>query len=329
MNTAAPLLDAHRVSHAYPLRGWWPAPRRGLNAVDEVSLRIAPAEGMALVGESGCGKTTLSRMLLGLLPPTAGLVCLEGKPISVLSRKHVARVVQPVFQDPYSSLNPRKSAGSIIALPLQVLARQTAAARRERVETMMQRVGLPSRLYERYPGELSGGQRQRVAIARALMLEPRLLICDEPTSALDVSVQAQILNLLQDLHRDLGLAILFITHNLSIVPHLAQRVAVMHGGRIVEEATTQALFQAPRHPYARTLMSAVLSPEPGRGIPDVGPCGEAPDPADLRAGCAYHPRCAHMNDRCRHERPQLLPAGSGTVACHAVQEGRLPVEGRA
>jgi peptide/nickel transport system ATP-binding protein len=328
MNDASPLLDAHCVSHAYATKRGLLARGRPLLAVDSVTLRIAPGEVVALVGESGCGKTTLARMLLGLLPLTAGIIRLAGESITSRPRQQVARLVQPVFQDPYGSLNPRKSVGSIIELPLRVQGHLAAAARRERVAHMMAQVGLPERLHGRYPHELSGGQRQRVAIARALIRQPRLLICDEPTSALDVSVQAQILNLLQDLQRDLGLACLFITHNLSIVPHMAQRVAVMYLGRIVEEAATSALLGTPLHPYSRVLIDAVLAVEPGRGIPDVGLRSAVPDSLSV-PGCAFHPRCPHANDRCRRQRPELIAAGSGNVACHAVEEGRLPPRGAA
>ncbi len=324
MSGATPLLEAHDVSHIFRVGGGMLRPKRTLCAVDRVSLSVASGEALAVVGESGCGKTTLARMLLGLLPPTAGGISLDGRPLSSISRQEIARLVQPVFQDPYGSLNPRKTIGSIITLPLQVQHDPTPANWRRRVEAMMDRVGLPAALYGRYPSELSGGQRQRVAIARALIHEPRLLICDEPTSALDVSVQAQILNLLQDLQRDLGLACLLISHNLAVVRHMTRRLMVMYLGRVVEAHDTGALFDGPRHPYTRALLDSVLTTEPGAGIPDVALGGVAPNPLDPPTGCAFHPRCPHANERCRRERPELLAAGAGTVACHAVHEGRLP-----
>ena len=324
MSEAGPLLEARDVSRTFVVSRGLLHSKRLLCAVDGVNLSISPGEAVALVGESGCGKSTLARMLLGLLPPTAGEIQLDGRPLGGIVREEIARLVQPVFQDPYASLNPRKSIGSIIALPLKVQRDPTPSAWRRRVEAMMERVGLPGALYERYPSELSGGQRQRVAIARALIHHPRMLICDEPTSALDVSVQAQILNLLQDLQRDLGLAHLLISHNLAVVHHMAQRVAVMYLGRIVEEAENEALFSHPRHPYTHALLAAVLTPEPGRGIPDAGLRGAFPNPLDPPTGCAFHPRCPHANQRCLRERPELLPGGAGgIVACHAVEEGRL------
>jgi peptide/nickel transport system ATP-binding protein len=243
--------------------------RQLLHAVRDVSLSVPQGEVLALVGESGSGKTTLGRMLLGLLRPCAGEIRMQGRPLTSLTRLEIARVAQPVFQDPYASLNPRKSIGSIIGLPLGVHRRVEASRYRREVEEMMQLVGLPRALYDNYPSQLSGGQRQRVAIARALINRPPLVVCDEPTSALDVSVQAQILNLLQLLRRELGLSYVLISHNLAVVAHMASRVAVMYQGRIVEEAETDDLFSRPRHPYTRALLAAVLTPEPGLGLPDV------------------------------------------------------------
>jgi len=224
--------------------------------------------------------------------------------------------VQPVFQDPYSSLNPRKAVGSIIALPLRVLGNADPSTWRRRVEEMMERVGLSRSLYENYPSQLSGGQRQRVAIARALINRPRLVICDEPTSALDVSVQSQILNLLQELRRDLGLTYLLISHNLAVVEHMATRVAVMYLGRIVEEADTDTLFRAPRHPYSEALLASVLTPEPGLGVPDTHLGAAYPDPLNVPSGCRFHPRCPKVMDVCRSKAPAPVPTASGHVECH-------------
>jgi peptide/nickel transport system ATP-binding protein len=323
VNESTLLLEAQAVSRAFAFGAGLLRPKRTLLAVDGVSFRLSPGEAVAIVGESGCGKTTLARMLLGLLAPTAGTIRLDGRPVGSLDRREIARLLQPVFQDPYGSLNPRKPVGEIIALPLRVQRDPLPATWRSRVEAMMERVGLQSALYGRYPSELSGGQRQRVAIARALIHEPRMLVCDEPTSALDVSVQAQILNLLQDLQRDLALGFVLISHNLAVVRHMSQRVTVMYLGRVVETGETMAVFEHPRHPYTQALLDSVLSTDPGTGIPDVALGGATPDPLDPPTGCTFHPRCPQANDRCRRERPELLPGGTGSVACHAVEEGRL------
>ena len=329
MSESAPLLEAQAVSRAFAFGAGLLRPKRTLLAVDGVSVRVSSGEAVAIVGESGCGKTTLARMLLGLLAPSAGTICLDGRPIESLDRREIARLLQPVFQDPYGSLNPRKAVGEIIGLPLRVQRDSSPTTWGSRVEAMMERVGLPSALYGRYPSELSGGQRQRVAIARALIHQPRLLICDEPTSALDVSVQAQILNLLQDLQQDLALGCILISHNLAVVRHMSQRVMVMYLGRMVESGETTAVFKHPRHPYTQALLDAVLSTDPGAGIPEVALGGASPDPLDPPTGCTFHPRCPQANDRCRRERPNLLPVGTATVACHAVEEGRITMESRA
>jgi peptide/nickel transport system ATP-binding protein len=268
------------------------------------------------VGESGCGKSTLARILLGLLEPTGGDVLLEGRPLAAHGRREVARRIQPIFQDPYSSLNPRKTVGAIIGLPLQVQGTLEAGARRRAVEDMMDQVGLARRLYHNYPNQLSGGQRQRVAIARALVTRPEVVICDEPTSALDVSVQSQILNLLQDLRRELGLTYVFISHNLAVVEHIATRVAVMYLGRIVEEAGTRELFRAPRHPYTRALLDSVLTPEPGRGVPDTHLGAAYPNPLEPPPGCAFHPRCSSALPECSATAPAAARDALGGVACH-------------
>ena len=231
-------------------------------------------------------------------------------------RRAIAALVQPVFQDPYSSLNPRKSIGSIIALPLRVQGGSDSATWRRRVEEMMERVGLARSLHDNFPSQLSGGQRQRVAIARALINRPRLVICDEPTSALDVSVQSQILNLLQELRRDMGLTYLLISHNLAVVEHMATRVAVMYLGRIVEEADTDTLFRAPKHPYTQALLASVLTPEPGLGVPDTQLGAAYPNPLEVPPGCRFHPRCARVMEVCRTVAPTPIPTGGGFAECH-------------
>jgi peptide/nickel transport system ATP-binding protein len=293
--------------------------RQVLHAVNGVTLGVERGEVLAIVGESGCGKSTLARIMLGLLMPTAGQVRIGGEDIVRLDRKAVARRVQPVFQDPYSSLNPRKTVASIVGLPLVVHGIGTPEERRRRVLDMLERVGLPGRYAQSLPGQLSGGQRQRVAIARALVMRPELVVCDEPTSALDVSVQAQILNLLQDLRRDFGLTYVLISHNLAVVEHIATRVAVMYLGRVVEEAPTERLFAAPRHPYTKALLAAVLTPEPGLGIPDPGLRGQFPNPLEPPSGCAFHPRCAYALPPCG----TTAPRSAGGVACHLYDEAGM------
>ena len=311
-----PILEARNVSRSFRVSAGVLRRGRTLTAVNDVSLVVRSGEVLGLVGESGCGKTTLARMLLGLLPPSSGRIMLQGQPLQALGRRDVANLIQPVFQDPYSSLNPRKSVGTIITLPLRIHAAPQPATWRARVEDMMERVGLSRALYDNYPSQLSGGQRQRVAIARALINEPRMVICDEPTSALDVSVQSQILNLLQDLRRELGLTYLLISHNLAVVEHMATRVAVMYLGRIVEEADTDDLFRAPKHPYTQALLASVLTPEPGLGVPDTHLGAAYPNPLDLPSGCRFHPRCAHMMERCKSIHPKPTPTDSGFVECH-------------
>ena len=240
-----------------------------IKAVNDVSLRLYRGETLGLVGESGCGKSTLAKMLLGLLAPSSGNVLINGTEIDPTHRMALARHIQPIFQDPYSSLNPRKTVSQIVGLPLKLHRIGNAAEQRSKLREILDLVGMPERTHHQYPNQLSGGQRQRVAIARALILRPGILICDEPTSALDVSVQAQILNLLLDLKREFGLTYLFISHDLGVVEHLVDRVAVMHQGSIVELETREKIFSQAQHPYTRMLLASALSPEPGLGIPDI------------------------------------------------------------
>ncbi|HLI13347.1 MAG TPA: oligopeptide/dipeptide ABC transporter ATP-binding protein [Alphaproteobacteria bacterium] len=317
---SALLLEARDLERRFWISRGLLKGKRVLHAVNGVSLALRRGEVLGLVGESGCGKSTLARMLLGLLAPTRGEILIEGKPIAGLGRFGLARRIQPVFQDPYSSLNPRKTVGSIIGLPLRVHRVGAPGQWRGQIEEMMERVGLPRRLYGNYPGQLSGGQRQRVAIARALIMRPELVICDEPTSALDVSVQSQILNLLQDLQKELGLTYILISHNLAVVEHMATRVAVMYLGRIVEEAETANLFRAARHPYTRALLASVLTPEPGLGVPDTHLGTAFPNPLDPPSGCTFHPRCPDALPRCAQEAPRLREIGGDKVECHLYDE---------
>ncbi len=287
---------------------------RMIRAVDGVSFAVETGSCLGIVGESGCGKSTLARLILGLLPVSSGEILVEGQSLAKMDRKSRARLIQPVFQDPFSSLNPRRRIRDIVAMPLQA---QGIAAREQasRVEEMLIRVGLPGAIADRLPAQLSGGQRQRVAIARALVLRPRIVVCDEPTSALDVSVQAQILNLLDELRRDLGLTYVFISHNLAVVEHISDRVAVMYLGRMVEQAGTDELFAAPTHPYTKALLASVLTPEPGLGIPDVGLGDSYPDPANVPPGCRFHPRCPIAEARCAVETPAPRDLNGHQIEC--------------
>jgi peptide/nickel transport system ATP-binding protein len=311
-----PILELIDVRRTFTVtRGFFKG-KRNLHAVNGVSLRIQKGEVLGLVGESGCGKTTLARILLGLLPPSRGEILIDGKAMKKEERRTIARKIQPVFQDPYSSLNPRKTIGSIVSLPLRVHKVGDSSTWRGKVEEILDLVGLPKRVLHSYPGQLSGGQRQRVAVARALIMRPEVVICDEPTSSLDVSVQAQILNLLISLRRELGLTYLLISHNLAVVEHLATRVAVMYLGRIVEEADTDRIFRSPRHPYTRALLESVLTPEPGLGVPELHLGAGFPNPLDPPPGCTFHPRCVYAKPECSEKNPPERRDEAGYVTCH-------------
>jgi peptide/nickel transport system ATP-binding protein len=292
-----------------------------VRAVDDVTLSVSPGETLAVVGESGCGKSTLGRLILRLDQPTAGEVWIDGWRVDTMPTPQLRKLrwqFQAVFQDPLSSLNPRVRVGDIIAEPLVNFG--LARGRRqldERVAELLRLVGLPPESMRRFPHEFSGGQRQRICIARALAPSPKLVVCDEAVSALDVSIKAQIVNLLCDLQRDLGLALLFISHDMAIVEHISDRVAVMYLGVIVEIADRKALFSSPAHPYTQALLASVPASEPSeRGR--VAPLrGEPPNPADLPQGCRFHTRCPHVFDRCRTESPVLRERGPGQMAaCH-------------
>lgn len=313
--TAPPVLELKDVTRDFRLsRSLFE--RRRLRAVDHVSLCLHKGEVLGIVGESGSGKTTLSKILLGLLQPSSGDVLLDGEPLASFARREVARRVQFVFQDPYSSLNPRHSVGGIIAQPLRIHGIGDRAAREKRARELLDVVGLPSRLFDSSPGQLSGGQRQRVVIARALALRPEILICDEPTSALDVSVQAQILNLLLDLRREFNLSYVLVSHNLTVVEHMATRVGVMYLGRIVELQESSRLFRDPQHPYTKVLLRSAMTIAPRAGIPNVRLGGAIPNPAALPSGCRFHPRCPEALPICSQLAPPHTIHGEGFAECH-------------
>ncbi|MGR3594607.1 MAG: ABC transporter ATP-binding protein [Limimaricola soesokkakensis] len=318
----APVLELRNVTKTYTVKQGMFGEPKPLTAINDVSLKLGRGEVLGLVGESGCGKSTLAKVLLGLEAPSSGEVLVDGERLDGQDRRKLARRIQPIFQDPYSSLNPRKSIADIVSLPLRVHKVGDAASQDRAVREILDIVGLPARVMNNYPSQMSGGQRQRVAIARALILKPEIVICDEPTSALDVSVQSQILNLLGDLRQEFGLTYLFISHNLAVVEHLATRVAVMYLGRIVEEASVGELFDTPRHPYSVALLSSVLTPEPGRGVPDTQLGAVFPNPIDPPSGCHFHPRCARAMPHCAQVAPRPLPTPEGHVECHLYDDSR-------
>ena len=314
--TEAPMLECRGVSRNFTVGKGFFSEKKTLRAVQDVNLSVRRGEVLAVVGESGCGKTTLAKMMLGLLKPSAGEIFIEGVPISQVDIRQIARKVQPVFQDPYSSLNPRKTLESIMSLPLKVHNIGTKEERRQMVEDIMAMVELPKRLIHSYPNQLSGGQRQRVAVARALIMKPEVILCDEPTSALDVSVQAHILNMLQDLRDEMNLTYVFISHDLAVVEHLADNVAVMYLGRLVEYGEKSSIFSNPKHPYSQALLDSVLTPDPTKGIPEIALGRGFPNPLDPPTGCSFHPRCSKIMDNCAEDDPTMHDLGDRKVECH-------------
>ncbi len=339
-----PLVEVRNAGRTFDVSAPWlnrVIQRQGrsiLHAVDDISFTIASGETLGLVGESGCGKSTVARLLVGLYPATSGTILFDGEPVARFAKSRaLRRRAQMIFQDPYASLNPRWRVGRIIAEPLKLHAAalvgvarnvtEPAAAAEEaridrRVDALLTQVGLAPADRVKYPHQFSGGQRQRISIARALATKPEFLVCDEPTSALDVSVQAQVLNLMKNLQRDLGLTYLFISHNLAVVRHVADRVGVMYLGRLAELAPKASLFATPLHPYTRMLLEAIPDLEK-TGTSRIAVAGEVPNPLSPPSGCAFHPRCPHANARCKTERPEMKPHGAALVACHGIEEGRI------
>ena len=329
----SPLLSLSDVGRDFDVSRPWlnrvveRAPRQLLRAVDGVSFEVRRGETLALVGESGCGKSTLARLIVGLYAPSRGSIRFDGVEISNPAARaqttRMRRRMQMIFQDPFASLNPRWRVRDIVAEPIRALG--LAASHAEiavRVAELLTQVGLAPEDGGKYPHQFSGGQRQRISIARALSGRPEFLVCDEPKSALDVSVQAQILNLMSALQARLGLTYLFISHNLAVVSHIANRIGVMYLGRLVEIADAQDVFAKPKHPYTRMLLDAVPDLEmSGRQRTPVA--GEVPNPLAPPSGCAFHPRCPHANERCKAEQPRLVAHGEGAAACHAVEENRI------
>jgi oligopeptide/dipeptide ABC transporter ATP-binding protein len=318
---ASVLLQVEGLHKWYPLGGGWLGkPAQNVKAVNGVSFDIHRGEVLSLVGESGSGKSTIGRAILNLDAPTAGQVHFDGKPLVGLTRRQMRplrRAMQMVFQDPYSSLNPRQEVKDIVRAPLDIHAIGSRRERRARVSDLLARVGLRPDQAENYPHQFSGGQRQRIGIARALAVDPQIIVCDEPVSALDVSVQAQILNLLIDLQRDLGLSYLFISHDLGVVKHISDRVAVMYLGRLVEVAARDLLFRSPGHPYTELLLRSAPPAHPRERRGYAAAADDVPRALDHAQGCPFHPRCGLATDRCRDERPALTPRQSGQlVACH-------------
>ena len=316
------VLQAHELTRHYSVSRGLFKPAATVQALNGVSFSLQAGRTLAVVGESGCGKSTLARALTLIEEPSAGSLQIAGREVAGASkaeRKQLRRDVQMVFQNPYASLNPRQKVGDQLAEPLLINTDLSRAERRERVQAMMQQVGLRPEHYQRYPHMFSGGQRQRIALARAMMLQPKVLVADEPTSALDVSIQAQVLNLFMDLQEEFDTGYVFISHNLAVVRHVADDVLVMYLGRPVEMGAAESLYSRPLHPYTRALLSATPAIHPDPDKPRMKISGELPNPLNPPSGCAFHKRCPHADERCRAERPELRLIDARQVACHHVE----------
>ena len=315
------LLEVTNLKKYFPIKGGVFSKTIGfVYAVDDVSFTVAKGETLGLVGESGCGKSTTGRSILRLIEPTDGKIYFEGQDVTALDKnamRSLRREMQIIFQDPYASLNPRMTVGSIIGEPLEIHKIARGSEKTERVASLLQKVGLRAEDMRKYPHEFSGGQRQRIGIARAIALNPKLIVCDEPVSALDVSIQAQVINLLEDLQEEFGLSYLFIAHNLNVVEHISDRVAVMYLGQIVELASDTDLYHDPQHPYTEALLSAVPIPDPTVKKKRIILEGDVPSPIDPPSGCHFHTRCMYKEKVCEEEAPEFKHIGGGHwVACH-------------
>ncbi|MFE9258834.1 ABC transporter ATP-binding protein [Streptomyces sp. NPDC006879] len=332
--TGEPLLTTEKLTKYFPIMGGFPFKRKvgAVQAVDGLDLTVHAGESFGLVGESGCGKSTTGRLLTRLMEPTSGKISYRGQDITHAKRRALAPIrseIQMIFQDPYSSLNPRQTVGSIIAGPMEINGINPPGGREKRVQELLETVGLNPEHFNRFPHEFSGGQRQRIGVARALALEPKLIVADEPVSALDVSIQAQVVNLLQDLQRERGIAFLFIAHDLAIVRHFSQRLAVMYLGKIVEVGDRDSIYNRPRHPYTHALLSAVPEAvltdeeEPG-GRERIRLAGDVPSPVNPPSGCRFRTRCWKAQDKCASEEPPLVQIGGNReghlTACHFPEE---------
>jgi len=322
-NSTTPLLEAKDLVKNFNLRGPFSRSKQVIHAVDGISLHVNERETLAVVGESGCGKSTLGRLLMRLIEPTSGNIRLEGEELTDKQGRALLpyrRKLQMIFQDPYGSLNPRMTVQETLTDLLRIHGIAWGSAAKLRVGELLETVGLPASSAKRYPHEFSGGQRQRIGIARALAVNPLLIVCDEAVSALDVSVQAQIVNLLQDIQVEFGLSYLFISHDLMVVRHMADRVAVMYLGRVVETGETEVIFERPRHPYTRALLDVVPVPSVTRRTDRTVLKGDIPNPLTPPSGCHFHPRCPFAIERCAVEAPTLQSTGEGLVACHRWRE---------
>ena len=321
------VLEGSLLKQHYEVSQGFLKPKGVVKALDGVDFKVEAGKTLAVVGESGCGKSTLARQLTMIETPTAGSILFNGKDLLSLSgdaKKEARQRIQIIFQNPYGSLNPRKKVGQILEEPLIINSEMTTADRKERAHYLLEKVGLKAEHYDRYPHMFSGGQRQRIAIARGLMMNPKVVVADEPVSALDVSVQAQVLNLMMDIQEEFGLAYVFISHDLSVVEHIADEVMVMYLGRVVEQGPTEQIFSNPKHPYTRALLSSTPRIKEEQRIEKIRLPGELPSPLNPPMGCAFHGRCKYANERCHHVTPELIAKDDGSqVRCFAYEEGRL------
>jgi peptide/nickel transport system ATP-binding protein/oligopeptide transport system ATP-binding protein len=329
--TTAPLMQVRNLKQYFPIRGGVLGRVQGhVKAVDGISFDVYPGETLSIVGESGCGKSTTGRSILRLVEPTEGQVIFDGEDIAGLSRGELRRrrrKMQIIFQDPFASFNPRQTIHQLLDEAMAIQGTAPPAERRTRIIELLQMVGLKAEHIDRYPHEFSGGQRQRIAIARALSVDPKLIVCDEAVSALDVSVQAQVINLLKRLQRELGLTYIFVAHDLGVVRHISDRIIVMYLGRIVEVGDTQTIFSNPQHPYTRALLSAIPVPDPKRKQRPIPVPGDVPSPVNPPGGCPFHTRCPHVMDRCLTDPPPLHRLDHGQeAACHLVEDGPVDYE---